>query len=945
MRKLLYRIFDIREEEGFIASLMFGFIFLITASLLIVKPIRTSLFLVKFSVAKLPHVYILVALFSAIIASFYSKFSKKARLNHLIIITLVISILCLLGFWFLLHFEYQGGWILYAFYIWVAIFGVITSAQFWILANYVFNAREAKRLFGFIGAGAISGGIFGGYLTNYLAQKLNTANLIFFCIGFLFICIILNNLVWRKTTHFSLRERVHRQKGSSRPESSESPIRLIFKSRHLAYLASIIGVSVVVANLVDFQFSAVASSIITDTDRLTAFFGFWISSLSIISLVIQLFITGRVMKFLGVATSLFFLPLGLFLGALAIFIAPVLWAAILIKVSDGSLKHSINKAGTELLALPIAHEIKNKTKSFIDVFIKNFSKGLGGVLLIILTAGLGFSVRYISMIIIILLAAWIWLIIRVKNEYVNSFRVAIEKRSIDIEQQTLDLQDASVFKNLLKTLESENERRILYVLRLLEDVKNNALIPYLKKLVRHPSNEVKSLVLRMAIPYEELNMTDEAVKLIKSEDKNVRIESLYYVCKRSDSVSSTLKTYLKHDDYRIHNASMLCAAREWRNNRDFRKEIDMKGLLDTMLTSLSKKKADREQRRFIKINAANIVGESNNPELYAYLHLLLNDESTDVIKAAVMNAGLTRSKEFIPTLISHLTTKHVRKYARESLAEYGEAIIDILGKNMDNPEIDKKQRSAIPGVLSLIGSQKSVNLLMKNLPQRDLLLRYQIIKALNKLRARFPLLKFEKQFIDARILDETEHYYRILTMLQRQKISLSIHEQSASASDDSSQSRKARELLILALQEKLDSNMERIFRLLGLKYPPKDMYNAFLGVKSRRSHHRANSVEFLDNILETNFKKILIPIIETTTSEILMAKTKELFGLEIPSEAECYHFLLVGDDHWLKICTLYLLAELSYDKSIDTIAELVNDTDHMVSEAAKYFFSKMGISN
>ena len=72
----------------------------------------------------------------------------------------LISIVCLLFFWLVLHFGYQKGWILYAFYIWVAIFGVITTAQFWLLANHVFDAREARRLFGFIGAGAISGGIF-----------------------------------------------------------------------------------------------------------------------------------------------------------------------------------------------------------------------------------------------------------------------------------------------------------------------------------------------------------------------------------------------------------------------------------------------------------------------------------------------------------------------------------------------------------------------------------------------------------------------------------------------------------------------------------------------------------------------------------------------------------------------------------------------------------------
>lgn len=77
-------------------------------------------------------------------------------------------------------FNLAEGWILYIFYVLVAIFAVISSSQFWIFANLIFNAREAKRLFGLIGAGAIAGGIFGGYLTNFLAPIIRSENLIFF---------------------------------------------------------------------------------------------------------------------------------------------------------------------------------------------------------------------------------------------------------------------------------------------------------------------------------------------------------------------------------------------------------------------------------------------------------------------------------------------------------------------------------------------------------------------------------------------------------------------------------------------------------------------------------------------------------------------------------------------------------------------------------------------
>ena len=186
MKKLFRKLFDIREGEVAVVTLMFFYGFLIIASLSVLKPVRSSLFLVRFGYEKLPFVYVLVAFFSALVAVVYAKFSKKVRLNRLIQITLFISVASLLAFWSLLYSGYESGWFLYAFYIWVAIFGVFTGTQFWLLANEIYNAREAKRLFGLIGAGAISGGILGGYLTSFLAPRLSTENMIFFCVGLWF---------------------------------------------------------------------------------------------------------------------------------------------------------------------------------------------------------------------------------------------------------------------------------------------------------------------------------------------------------------------------------------------------------------------------------------------------------------------------------------------------------------------------------------------------------------------------------------------------------------------------------------------------------------------------------------------------------------------------------------------------------------------------------------
>jgi len=296
LRQAVGKLFDIREGEGLKASLMFAYIFLVIASLLIIKPVRNSLFLSRFGVAQLPYAFILVAVTAAFVTKLYSKNSQRVRLNVLILYTTLISIGCLFLFWLFLHLNYQGGWFIYALYIWVAIFGVITTSQFWLLANYVFNAREAKRLFGFVGAGAISGGIFGGYLTKILAPIFGTDNLIFFSIAFLSGCLIILRKIWRENAQANYLEKMRRQSRSRRGAKGDGSLRTILASRHVALLAGIVGAGVIVASLVDYQFSAIASEIITDQDQLTAFFGFWLSNLGIASLIIQLFLTGKVIR-------------------------------------------------------------------------------------------------------------------------------------------------------------------------------------------------------------------------------------------------------------------------------------------------------------------------------------------------------------------------------------------------------------------------------------------------------------------------------------------------------------------------------------------------------------------------------------------------------------------------------------------------------------------------
>ncbi|MCB0599129.1 MAG: hypothetical protein KDD28_33970, partial [Phaeodactylibacter sp.] len=459
-RFFLNRAFDIREGETNRVLLMQAIIFLLISTLLIVKPTVNALFISELGVEQLPRAFVLVAIFAALVSTLYSRLLRHSSMGRMMEGTLILSIAILIALGILLRLNIIESGVLYFFYLWVSIFGVLTASQFWILANLAFNAREAKRLFGFIGAGAIAGGIFGGYLTSLLAPSIGSENLPFVAAFLLMVCLPAIRYVWKnyvehQHTTFQRQKRI---KGFS-----NHPLALILQSKHLTFLAGIVGISVIVAKLVEYQFSAVAAEAIPDPDELAAFFGFWFSNFNVISLAIQLFLTRRVVGAFGVGYSLFVLPLGIFIGAAALLFFPELWAAVFIKLADGSLKQSINKAAIELLGLPIPIDIKNKTKTFIDVFIDSAATGLSGLLLIFLVTGMDWPPRFISLLILLLLFAWGYFALRVRKEYLQSFKLKIlqpgpEKKAPDISKE-------SVVNGLKRVLNSGGERQILYILK------------------------------------------------------------------------------------------------------------------------------------------------------------------------------------------------------------------------------------------------------------------------------------------------------------------------------------------------------------------------------------------------------------------------------------------------------------------------------------------------
>lgn len=913
MRLFLSKIIDIRQGELKRVAIMAAYSFVIIASYNILKPMTRSLFVSKLGLGQLPYLYMILAVVVGIFVYFYLKISKRLKLIRLLNSTTLVLIASLLFFRWLLIQGIDSPLLYYGLFIWASIYGVLTTTQFWLLANYIFNAREAKRIFPILASSALAGAIMGGYFTSFMVEKIGgTPNLAFFCVALLAVGIIFINSAWQNRDP-SQEQAQRNQPASASMQSGKLLVEifsLVRQSRHLSYLICIVVLTYMVVQIADFQFIAFASNEITDTDKLTKFLGFWLSNLSIFALTFQLLFANIILKRLGVGAMILFLPVALFLTSGWVLINFSLISVLALKVGDGAFRHSINKVGSELLYLPLPTDVKKKTKAFIDMFVDRFARGLAGLVLLFFYTWLGISIAHISIISLILVSLWIAIAVLTYREYVNSFRSAIAKRQIDIDQEPLSIRDETTINTLIVSLASENDRQIAYALKLLKSVDDVEIQPAIKPLLRHKSPDVRFHSLILIYDQKLTDLIPDVKILLEDPDEEVGKEAVRIVAEFSQQPTlDTLDDWLKSDNPKLKNATLKLISSDFYLAR----EILTKERIEIIMQESPECRA--------RIAAA--IGVLNNPSHNKELKKLLHDSDDAVKMEAIKSAGKIRNEEFIPILIAYLDSKSFRKTAREALANYGDKIIKELAAYVSDKKVSLKIRLDAVKVLGLLGSQNAVDELLENISGLDIPVRHQIIKSLNKLRKKYQYLIFDKR-VEAALLEELKHYHSVITILN-------------SAEQNSADVGESGGLLRKALKERLEDHLERIFRLLGLLYPAKDIYNAFTAATNSNKTIKANAIEFLDNILTTNHKKLLLPIVEDSISEQVIKNVNRANGQIITNEREAINHLFEGSDLWLIACAIYTVGQKGLVEEFKTqINNAMKSQNQLVSETAQY---------
>jgi AAA family ATP:ADP antiporter len=935
---LFQKLFDIKPGEIRKAVLLQAYVFLLITTLLIVKPTINSIFLSALTSEALPTAYLLTAVLAVLFSLFYDKILWAIPLNRVITGTLIFSALLFALFCFLLNFRPSNtGW-LYAPYLFVAIFGLLTTSQFWILANLIFNVREAKRLFGFIGSGAIAGGIFGGYLTSLLSGIISSENLLLVAAALILVCIPISSYLWKRYVDQNTVKKPIKEK------AKESPFTLIRHNRLLWLITLTVGISVIVAKMVDYQYSHFAAEKITNTEELTSFFGFWFSTLSVVSLLIQLFLSKRILKYFGIGNALIFMPVGILLGSVLLLLIPELWVVVAIKIVEGSLKQSLNKAASELVVIPVPIEVRKHAKPFIDIVVDSIATGLAGAILIFLINGLGVPSIYISYINIVLIGIWIFLITRIFKAYQESFRQLLVKEHPKVqkhEKHHLDVHNESVYGTINRVLTTGKESQILYMLEEILRSPDEHYFDALRGLLHHPSSHIRSLSVKNLYYLNSADLRPEMKAMLNDPSDEVVIDVLrYLIHKDHDLHREEIIDFEEHSNHaNIHALTLLAVAQEVHTDVHLKDILQLEVRVDTLLEHAGQPPWD-EKNKFDVIAAIEAIGHTRLESRYKTVFGFLENSDPQVLSAALDSIAQIRDERFIPKVVAQLHEKKLRKKAIACLKGHGPSIIPLLKRMVENHEIDVNDALFVPEVLRAMGTSEAVSALIGFVDSAEYAVSVKAIQILKMMKNDTPGLKIESDLIAEKILQECQMYQKLLSFLHTQ---VSEHEKDPKT-ERSTKIRMAREGLITILKHRVDAHLERIFNLLGIHYYEQDVEPILEIALKGDDQQRANAIEFIDSILEARLRHVLVPIIDSlgqgvAYSEDMVAKLK----LPSISEWECFKSLLTRQDVKIKHAVLYLIEQLGDQRYLPLIEPLLQSPFETVRKQAEQIIQNWGL--
>ncbi len=909
-RHWLERLLALRSGDLGLGLLFFSYYFLVISAYTSGLVARDSLFLAHYRATQLPYVDIGCALLVGALMAAYIPLTRRAGMCNSLVGSLAIFAGCAAFFGWAAHYHHEWKWLYPALYVWVGVFGALATAQVWTLANCFLTTREAKRLFGLIGGGGILGGIFSGFYANAVSKHYGTESLLMTITFFLAVSPLLVIVIWSK-----------RKKQPTQAQEAEEPLprqgprnllegfRMVRNSPHLRAIAILIGLSSIVTTAAGWQFKAIAKEYLVEKDALAAFFGAFYGCTGILSLLMQVLLTSRFLRHFGLGVALFALPITLMGGSVGMLVWGTLWAATMLNGSNKVLRYSIDSSAMQLLYLPVPNTIKMQVKTFIDSVMWRLGDGLAGLTLLIFATFLHFTPSQVSWIVLVLLGLWITTAYRARRQYVTTLREGIQQYRMASDPKTDGKAGPSLSSIMQTNLRSADPQEVLSAMNQLETTIQPKTPLLVRGLLDHPSKDVRQKALSILGSAGDKVALPQVQHLLEDENIDVRGKALSFLGHLApvDPLACVHDLSLfPQSSIRAGIVSFLVNSREPQNVETARL------MLDAMVREEG---ADGQKAR---LASARLLGSL--PDYFEeQLRILLDDPEIEVESAAIKTVGKLRQRRFIPHLLQRLSDPRVQPVVIKALAKFGDGIVGTLSDYLSDHSLDVELRRSIPAVLVRIGTPEAARVLTESLLEGDTVLRLSIISSLNKLRRSRPEVELDASMIETVLAAEIMGHYRSYQILGTLGGQL-----------------EGGDIVGVNFRESINQEVERIFRLMQLLFPRHDLHSAYFGLQSNDLVVHDNALEFLDNILKPQVRRLLVPLLDSDVSTADRVRiANRVVGAKVESRDEAVQALMHSQDPWLESRGAYAIGALGIKSLEPELDKHLDDSDALLQEAAR----------
>jgi AAA family ATP:ADP antiporter len=371
LNKMLERVVAVEADEVRPMLLSALYFFLVMAGYFVVRPLRDDMGLAG-GVRNLPWLYtgtlVGMVLVHPIFAAMVSKLSRRRfiSLSYHIVAALMIIFFVLLS----VLGEAQIIWVGRAFWVFTSVFNLFVVSIFWSVMADVFKPGQGARIFGFIAVGGTAGAMLGSAVTASLAETIPTRFLLFASIALIEVAVLVALTLLRHST-----SRADKGDGD-RPAGDEviggsvmAGISAVFGSPYLLGIVGYMLLYTITSTFLYFEQAEIMSEVFSDRGARTAFFAKLDLAVNTLTIVTQIFLTGRIVRWFGIAFSLAWLPLVCVIGFFGLGFAPTLGVIAAFQIVRRASNYAVARPCREMLYTVLPREVKYKAKNFIDTFV------------------------------------------------------------------------------------------------------------------------------------------------------------------------------------------------------------------------------------------------------------------------------------------------------------------------------------------------------------------------------------------------------------------------------------------------------------------------------------------------------------------------------------------------------------------------------------------------